>query len=112
MHAAQQEVALRARSQILLAAHAQRSLRDPDRLADLQDIEWFSRVLLNRLAEAMHDNCMLRLRQALPVILAGTEAVDHVFDQGLLEPVRGLGIGDDCRSILCQLSGRSAEPLE
>src|SRR5262249_6685367 len=65
MHAAQQEVALWARSQILLAAHAQRSLRDPDRLADLQDIEWFSRVLLNRLPEAMHDNCMLRLRQAL-----------------------------------------------
>src|SRR5262249_21744318 len=69
MHAAQQKVALWARSQILLAAHAQRSLRDPDRLADLQDVEWFSRVLLNRPAKAMHDNCMLRSRQALPVIL-------------------------------------------
>src|SRR5262249_10800424 len=108
MHAAQQKVALWARSQILLAAHAQRSLRDPDRLADLQDIEWFSRVPLNRLPEAIHDYCMLRLRQALLVILAETEAVDHGFDHGLLEPVRSLGMGDDFRSIFCQLSGRSA----
>ena len=30
---------------------------------------------------------MLRLRQALPVILAGIEAADQGLDHGLLEPV-------------------------
>jgi hypothetical protein len=40
------------------------------------------------------------------------EALDHCPDQRLLKTARGLGVGDDRRSVLRQLSGSGVKALK
>src|SRR5215475_14981224 len=79
---------------MLLAAHAQRSLRNPDRVADLRDVERVLRLLLHRIVEAAHDNRVLTSRRAVLALLLIAEAADRGFDQSLLETSCGVRISD------------------
>jgi len=63
-------------------------------------------MLLNDPAEAADDDRMLSLRQAVVAEFAVAEAVDHGFDQRLLESTRSIGIGDNFRRVFRQISGR------
>src|SRR5262245_43719027 len=112
MHAAQQEVPLWRHSQMFLAASAQRSLRNPYRLADLGDVERFSRILLDQLVEAAHHDRVLALRQTVLATLAGAEASDLGLGQALLQASPPSGIGDYFQDPFSQISGSRVQSLK
>src|SRR5215472_4815219 len=105
VQAAEQQVVLWSHPQLLLAAHPQGPLRNPDRLADLRDIEWLTRVFLHHPAKPAHDQLVLPLCHAVLASLTIAEAFDHRLYKRLLQPARGVGIGDDFRRLFRQTPG-------
>jgi len=70
------------------------------------------RILLYHPAEPAHDDRVLALRQTVLSALTSIEAVDQGLDQRLLEPARGVRIGDNFWGVLGQITRCSVQPPE
>ena len=90
---------------MLLTARLQCPARNPDRLADLRNIERLLWILLDYPAEAAHDNSMLALGQSPLATLLMGETFDHRFNERLFETPGRLRMGYDFGSVFGQLPG-------
>jgi hypothetical protein len=85
--------------QLLLAAHPQGPVGNPDCLADFWDVKRLIRTFLYHPAKSAHDQLMLPLRHAVLPSFALAEAANHRLYELLLQPMCGNRIGDDFRSV-------------
>lgn len=112
MHATCEHVLLGAPAELLLAANLQRSLRNPDRLADLRDVQRLIGVFLYQPVKSSHDALVAPLRGALLRGASCSEAAYHRLNEDLFQSTRRLGMSDDLRGGFCKVTSRGVQPLE
>jgi hypothetical protein len=93
---------------MLLAAHSQCPIRNPDRFADLRDIERLLWVFLHNAVEAAHYGRVLPQRRTILTTLGVRQEPDHCFDQRLLQSPSGFGIGNNFWSAFREQAGLRA----
>src|SRR5215471_948385 len=112
MQAAEHQIALRSHPQLLLTAHLQGSVGDSDHLADLRDIERFTRIFVQHPAKPPHDQLVLSLGYAVLADLAPAKTADHRLYERLLESMCSIRVSDDFRGLLRQMCGRGVQSLK
>src|SRR5690349_24322474 len=106
MHAAQEQVALWPDAEVLLAAHPQGPFRNANCFAYLRDVERLLRVVLYHPAKPAHHDGVLPSRPTVFSVFLVAKAPERGLYQGLFQPARRIGIGDDFWRFFRQTSGR------